>query len=89
MAWVLGDILIRNSLNFWNMRLVLEDTIHGAEFALPLFACIGFLPGRDKTYHQDPLRGMKRRSNAFRFAVLPDKLATITEHLHDITVDTV
>ena len=86
---ILGDMLIKKGLAFWRMRDIMENTLRGTEFALPLFECIGFLPGRDKMDQADPLRGLKRRVNAFRLAVHPDKLATVTEHLDEQTIEVV
>ena len=86
---ILGEILCKKGLAFWQMFPLLESPHRGVDFTLQLFECIGFLPGRDKGGRDDPARPIRRRLNAFKLAVHPDKLQQLTLHLDALTKEVV
>ena len=83
---VVAETLAAKGLNFWKIGEALHEAENESKPALKVFEYLGFLPGRESNSdRQDPTRGLRRRVNAFRLAVHPDKMTAVTRHLDAIT----
>ena len=79
---VVAESLAAKGLDFWKITDALHEAENESRPALMVFECLGFLPGRESNPdRQDPTRGLRRRVNAFRLAVHPDKMGALTRHL--------
>ncbi|MFM7979652.1 MAG: hypothetical protein ACKPKO_10085, partial [Candidatus Fonsibacter sp.] len=89
-ANAIAEMLALKGLDFWKMNEALQEAEDESRTPFKVYEVLGFLPGRESNIdREDPTKGLRRRVNALRLAVHPDKMTALARHLDPITTQLV